>query len=198
MLRGKNISFMRGGAPLFSELTFSVKKGEHLAIKGDNGSGKSTFLRVLTGFIPPTEGKLFWEEERITPTNIKLYQQNILYVGHKLSLYTAGSVSDQVKLWSNIYKVSEDRIEKALEIWGMGSCKHKKISHLSQGQQKRLSLTRCSWLMRSLWILDEPEAGLDQGGQECLTESLAYHLSKGGSVIHATHASESKILEIVL
>ena len=198
MLIGKNITCLRGGLTLFSNLSFSLKKGEQLAIKGANGSGKSTLLRLLTGLIPPTTDTLFWKGKMISKATLCLYQQNLLYVGHKICLHPEARVSDQIQLWKKLYKIPEENINQALENWGIAAFKHKKISHLSQGQQKRLSLSRCHWLKRSLWILDEPEAGLDLEGQGKLLEALSDHLQKGGMVIHATHASGFNALEIHL
>lgn len=198
MLKGKNISFSRGGIALFSGLSFSLQKGESLAIKGPNGAGKSTLLRLLTGLIPPKRETLFWKDEMVAETNLYLYQQNLLYVGHKLCLHPEARVIDQVKLWKNLYNIPEQEIERAFKIWNIDGFKDKKISHLSQGQQKRLSLSRCSWLKRSLWILDEPEDGLDQEGQVTLAHILSSHLEKGGAIVHGTHDLQSKPLEIFL
>ena len=191
MLEGKDVSYSRGFLPLFSGISFTLSKGDILAVKGANGSGKSTFLRLLTGLIHPPSNVLFWEKQPITRKNISSYQQNLLYIGHKLCLHPEALVKDQMSLWANFYGISKGEIKAALEIWGVATFKDKKISHLSQGQQKRLSLSRCSWLKRSLWILDEPQAGLDQEGQEILSCSLSRQLKKGGCIILATHESIS-------
>lgn len=198
MLKGNNISFSRNGLTLFYDLSFSLKKGECLSIKGANGSGKSTLLRLLTGFIPPKSQTLFWEGETVSKANLSLYQQKLLYIGHKLCLHPEARVSDQLRLWKNFYKLSEHEIETTLNYWGVYPLKHKKISHLSQGQQKRLSLSRCSWLKRSLWIMDEPEVTLDQEGQEKLAKIFCSHLEEGGLIVHATHNAQTKPLELFL
>jgi len=198
MLEGKNISFSRGSRILFSALSFSLKRGNLLAIKGSNGSGKSTLLRLLAGLILPKSNTLFWEGERVSKSNICLYQENILYVGHKLCLHPEARVSNQLQLWQTLYKIPKTDLERALCHWGMAAFMEKKISHLSQGQQKRLSLSRCHWLKRSLWILDEPEAGLDQEGQLRLTETLSRHLEEGGCIVHATHHQQPTTHEILL
>jgi len=197
MLRGNNITCSRGDIILFSDLSFSLKPGERLAIKGANGSGKSTFLRLLTGLIPLERNRLFWKGEMVSQSNLTLYQQNLLYAGHKLCLHSEVRVVDQVKLWEHQYKIHEKVIVEALESWGLGS-RHQKISHLSQGQQKRLSLSRCSWLKRSLWILDEPEESLDDEGQQKLDNILKNHLERGGSVVHGTHDPRPSSLELFL
>lgn len=198
MLEGRNISFSRGGHTLFADLSFSLKKGQLLAIKGINGSGKSTFLRLLSGLLPIQPNTLFWNGEMLSKSTLSPYQQNVLYVGHKLCLYPEARVSDQLRLWQNLYKIPEKRLEAALAFWNISFLKHQRISHLSHGQQKRLSLSRCNWLERSLWILDEPEAGLDQEGKLTLESRLFRHLKDGGCIVHATHEETSQNLEIHL
>ncbi len=198
MLEGKNISYTRGFLPLFSELTFVVKNGESLSVKGSNGVGKSTLLRLVAGLIQPAPHTLFWQGEPITPRNMKIYQQNLLYVGHKLALFPEILMKDNIRLWQDLYGLSENVICKALERWGILSFKNMKISHLSQGQQKRFSLSRCYWLERSLWILDEPQAGLDHEGKEILFQALSEHGQKGGCAIIATHEMIPTTKEITL
>jgi len=119
------------------------------------------------------------------------YQQEIVYVSHKLCLHQEALVNGQIRLWKNLYGVSQNLIEEALELWDISQLRNKKIAHLSQGQQKRLSLSRCHWQMRPLWILDEPEAGLDQKGKATLRDLIEKHLAKEGMLVLATHESHS-------
>jgi len=198
MLEGKNISYIRGFAPLFSDVSFALKEGELLAVKGANGAGKSTLLRLLAGLIPPLRHTLFWKSEEIQSHILSLYQQDLLYVGHKLALHPEAPLKDQIRLWRDLYKVSEKVIENALESWGVAAFKDKKIAHLSQGQQKRVSLSRCSWLTRPLWILDEPQVGLDEAGKSVLSSLLTQHLEKGGCILLATHEDVIATREIKL
>ncbi len=198
MLKGQNISYKRGENSLFSNLSFSVKEGEALAVKGANGSGKTTFLRLLIGLSHPFVGTLSWKGNPLTAKNLSFYQRSLLYVGHKLWLHPEALIKDQVRLWHDFYGISLAKIEQALEMWGLSNRLTQKISHLSQGQTKRLSLSRCHWLERTLWILDEPQAGLDQTGKTILSLALAQQLEKGGSVILATHENVSASKEIFL
>ena len=193
MLTGENISFSREGLPLFTDLSFALKESERLTIRGPNGSGKSTLLRLLAGLIPSQTGSFFWKGQLISRSDLKLYEQNLLYIGHKLGLHPQAHVKDQLQLWQRLYQIPLENIERALHFWGVHTFRHKKISHLSQGQQKRLSLSRCHWLKRPLWILDEPEAGLDQEGKRLLLNALAHHIESGGSIVHATHEGDEVI-----
>lgn len=198
MFEGRNISYRRGFFSLFSNLSFVLEAGQSLAIKGVNGSGKSTFLRLLAGLIRPAPHTLFWQGKAVTPHTLPSFQHNLLYVGHKLCLSPEALVKDQSRLWQDLYKIPEKMIEEALEIWGLSLFRNKKIAHLSQGQQKRLSLSRCCWLNRSLWLLDEPHAGLDTEGKSILSHVLSQQLDKRGLVVFATHESMTPTVEIHL
>ena len=187
MLTGTNISHTRNGKTLFTNLAFILESGERLTLKGPNGSGKSTLLRILAGLIPLTKGTVCWEEKPISKANLNDYQQNLLYVGHKLGLHPQARVRDQMQLWKTAHQVPVNAIEKALKNWGLDGHLDTPITHLSHGQQKRLCLTRCHWLNRRLWLLDEPEAGLDAAGHSMLEQTLSEHLARGGCIVHATH-----------
>lgn len=184
MLKVHNLSYLRGSTVLFNQLSFALNESEILVVKGENGSGKTTLLRLLSGLLQPSSGALFWKKETLV---FNTFQQNLLYVGHKLGLYPGIRVQDQLVFWRDLYGVSLARLENALQIWGIPEFKEKRIYELSQGQQKRLSLTRCSWLQRPFWILDEPLAGLDMQGKMILSSILSAHLAHGGSAVVATH-----------
>ncbi len=194
MLEGQNITCYLGPKPLFSSLHFTLEEGEMLGIKGKNGSGKTTLLRLISGLTRPTSGTLLWNEKPV----ISNYSQHLLYIGHKLCLYPEGRVKDHLKIWRTLYSLSDQDLNEALSLWGCHHLLEKKVGHLSQGQQKRLSLTRCSWLKRSLWILDEPHVSLDQEGKNLLQQQMETHLKQGGMICLATHDEIPCTKEILL
>jgi heme exporter protein A len=191
MLDVRNISL----PPLFSDLSFSLAKHEMLLVCGTNGAGKSTLLRMVAGLIPPPPRTIFWEGKRI---QLSTYQQNLLYSGHALGLHPEALLKDQVNLWHYHYRVEKQAIEAALHTWGIASFANQKTQHLSQGQQKRLSLSRLHWLARPLWILDEPHTNLDAEGRKILEDALAHHLKNGGLVLLASHEKRPGVREICL
>ncbi|MDZ4322519.1 MAG: heme ABC exporter ATP-binding protein CcmA [Alphaproteobacteria bacterium] len=191
MLDVRNISL----PPLFSDLSFSLSKQEILLVRGINGAGKSTLLRMVAGLIPSPPGTVFWEGQRL---QLSTYQQNLLYSGHQLGLHPEALLKDQVNLWHYHYRVEKKVIEAALHIWGVAPLANQKTAHLSQGQQKRLSLSRLHWLARPLWILDEPHTTLDVEGRKILEEALAHHLERGGLAILASHEKRPGVREVSL
>lgn len=191
MLDVRNISF----PPLFSNLSFSLAQREMLLIRGTNGAGKSTLLRIVAGLIQPPPGTIFWKGKRI---QLSTYQQNLLYSGHSLGLHPEALLKDQLNLWHYHYRVERKVIEAALHIWGVAPLANQKTQHLSQGQQKRLSLSRLHWLARPLWILDEPHINLDAEGRNILEDTLAHHLKNEGVAILASHEKRLNVREICL
>ena len=191
MLDVRNISF----PPLFSNLSFSLAQREMLLIRGTNGAGKSTLLRIVAGLIQPPPGTIFWKGKRI---QLSTYQQNLLYSGHSLGLHPEALLKDQLNLWHYHYRVERKVIEAALHIWGVAPLANQKTQHLSQGQQKRLSLSRLHWLARPLWILDEPHSNLDDEGRKILADALAHHLKNRGLAILASHEKQHSTQEICL
>lgn len=173
MLEGHNISILRGETLLIADLSFKVRQGETLVIKGANGSGKSTLLRALAGFIPLSQGTLKGNA-----------QEDILYLGHKGGFHPEATVKDQITLWQSFHRIPAKKILEALELWGLFPSLNKKISHLSEGQRKRVSLSRCTWLPRCLWLLDEPHSAVDREGRELLKKTLGNHQ---GLLVLATH-----------
>lgn len=191
MLDVRNISFL----PLFSNLSFSLAQREILLIHGTNGAGKSTLLRMIAGLIQPPPGTIFWQGKRL---QLSTYQQNLLYSGHSLGLHPEALLKDQVNLWHYHYRVEKKAIEEALHIWGVAPLVNQKTQHLSQGQQKRLSLSRLHWLARPLWILDEPHTNLDSEGRKIFEDSLAHHIENEGLILLASHEKRPEIREICL
>ena len=183
------LSGSRGDRQLFSDVSVTVKPGTLLAVVGENGSGKTSFLRMLCGLLSPDKGAILWQEKDIRQLK-ELYTAQLTYVGHlngikdeltpvenlKVSAYLAGDES------------SGETVQRALEAVGLGRSAHRLPTRvLSQGQKRRVALARLWLATRPLWLLDEPFASLDTAATSYLTQRLQVHLSSGGMVVVATH-----------
>lgn len=183
------LSGSRGERQLFSDVSVTVKPGTLLAVVGANGSGKTSFLRMLCGLLLPDGGAILWQGKDIRQLK-ELYTAQLTYIGHlngiKDELTPVENLT--VSAWLAGDESSGAIVQKALEAVGLGQSVHPLPTRvLSQGQKRRVALARLWLSTRPLWLLDEPFASLDVAATSFLTQRLQSHLSNGGMVVVATH-----------
>jgi heme exporter protein A len=186
LLEVVNLACARGDRPLFRDLSFAVKPGELLHVRGENGSGKTTLLRTLCGLSQPAAGEIRWNSRRIQDLP-EDYREQLCYIGHGNAIH--GDLTPIENLHFEACLGTEDRIEAkpALESLGLGRVAGLPAKLLSQGQKRRVALARLAVLKRTLWVLDEPFTALDIRAVDRLLASLARHLDLGGLCILTSH-----------
>ena len=177
-LRIEALTVLRGQRVVIDRLTHQQNLGQLCILTGANGAGKSTLLRSIAGRLPAESGHIACHLPRI-------------YIGHADGL--AGAISGRKNLqgWAavNDITVQSDNIEQALAGFDANGFADMPVRLLSRGQRRRLSLARLLLAPSpSIWLLDEPNTGLDQDGQTRLETAIAAHLSADGAVIAATHS----------
>ena len=187
---GNTITCIRSDRVVFQGLSFSVKDGEILYLKGPNGCGKSSLLRIMAGLLKPTEGVLYWNDENISKS-IGSYLGEFQYVGHQNAVKGALSVKENLEFWAKIYnlKYNNIAIDDALQAFRLDGLADLPARFLSAGQKRRLNLCRLSATNSRIWLLDEPSTSLDDAGSLHLKELITSHLDRGNMVIMATHES---------
>ena len=187
---GNAITCIRSDRIIFQRLSFSVKDGEVLYLKGPNGCGKSSLLRIMAGLLKPTEGVLYWNEEDISKSTDS-YLGEFQYIGHQNAVKGALSVKENLDFWAKLYNLEYNKIaiDDALKAFRLDSLANLPARFLSAGQKRRLSLCRLSATNSRIWLLDEPSTSLDDAGSQCLKELITLHLERGNMVIMATHES---------
>ena len=187
---GNAITCIRSDRVVFQRLSFSVQDGEILYLKGPNGCGKSSLLRIMAGLLQPTEGVLYWNEENISKS-VDSFQGDFQYIGHQNAVKGALSVKENLKIWAEIYNLKKNNIsiDDALQAFKLDRLANLPARFLSAGQKRRLNLSRLSATDSRLWLLDEPSTSLDDAGSLCLKELINSHLERGNMVIMATHES---------
>ena len=177
------LAVTRSGRPIFSRLGFTLESGEALALTGPNGSGKSTLLRILAGLLPPTAGSIEWTGGHDDVP----FGEEAHYLGHRDALKPALTPFEVLTVWQSLLGQPALEPLAALERVGLGHAAYLPSAYLSAGQRRRLSLARLLVAHRSIWLLDEPTAALDQASETMFGDLVADHLTRGGLAIIATH-----------
>jgi heme exporter protein A len=175
----------RGGRILFADLSFSVEPGQALLVTGPNGSGKTTLLRTLAGFLPPEVGQI----RVVGGADDASIAEQCHYVGHTNAVKPGLTVAENAAFWSGFLGGAPDRLDAALQAFGLEALRDIPAGYLSAGQRRRAGLMRLRLAPRPIWLLDEPTTSLDQAGQEVLAGAVNAHLAGGGLVVAATHVA---------
>lgn len=173
----------RGGRILFAGLSFTVEAGKALLVTGPNGAGKTTLLRTLAGFLPPELGHIRLEGGAAEAS----IAEQCHYVGHANAVKPSLTVAENAVFWSGFLGGLPDRLDAALETFGLEALRDIPAGYLSAGQRRRAGLLRLLLAERPLWLLDEPTTSLDAAAQEMLARAVNQQLAGGGLVIAATH-----------
>ncbi|CAA0172302.1 gliding motility-associated ABC transporter ATP-binding subunit GldA [Tenacibaculum maritimum] len=167
------------------KLSFSATKGEIVGFLGPNGAGKSTTMKILAGFIKPTEGSVLVNGINVAKTPIEA-QKNIGYLPEHNPLYLDLYVREYLQFQADVYKIHKNEIEKVLEKVGLKSQAHKKIQELSKGYRQRVGLAAAILHNPDVLILDEPTTGLDPN-QLVEIRALIKTLGADKTVLLSTH-----------
>jgi heme exporter protein A len=199
MLQAVALRCSRGERRLFTDLNVKVERGTLLAVVGENGSGKTSLLRIFSSLLPPEQGSVLWEGQDINQLK-ELYSGQLTYIGH------LNGIKDDLTPLENLISAmslvgepcSNNAAKDALEAIGLKRHIHHLPSKvLSQGQKRRVALARLWLSTRPLWLLDEPFTSLDAASTNIVTQRLLAHLQRGGLAVLVTHQEIALPMEIV-
>jgi len=183
ILEGRDLALWRGERLLFEGLGFTVDPGGALLLRGRNGSGKTSLLRLIAGLIPPTSGVVLWRGVSIL--DHEFFRRDLHYVGHRDAVKPLLTVAENVHFWSNLR--GGTGTTAALDHFGLQEIADLPARFLSAGQRRRVGLARLLSSPGTLWLLDEPVAGLDEESVEALLVAIREHRASGGVVVACTH-----------
>lgn len=189
MLDVVDLSCSRGDRTLFRSLSFEALPGSMLSITGENGSGKTTLLRALCGLSPIDHGKIAWQGRDIADLK-QTYIEQLAYIGHRNALKDDLNPIENLQSITRIFglDLSFSSARSALDAVGLGRVFHLLPTKLlSEGQKRRVALSRLWFCDRPLWVLDEPFTALDAQSSRLLRERMQRHLENQGLVVVATH-----------
>ena len=183
----KDLCCERGEQMLFENLNFTLSQGEVLQVRGLNGAGKTSLLRMLAGLAFVADGDIFWSNKIISKTREAYYQQ-LNYIGHKQGLKDDLTATENLKhLCVQSNQPLQSSIDAALDKMQLSSKKHLLTRELSAGQRRRVALAKLILLPNPLWILDEPFTAVDKAGVNLLIELMQQHREHGGMIIFTSH-----------
>lgn len=187
MLSVDQLSCTRGERRLFSGVGFQLTPGTCLHLQGDNGVGKTSLLRQVSGLSPVPSGQVAWCGQPIV--NSESFRAQRIYLGHDLAMKDDLSAMENLHVDAAIagLTVHPQKALSALQRFGLKGREHLPVRALSQGQKRRAALARLVTRKATLWILDEPVVALDVPAQAAFARLMQVHLDEGGMVLFTSH-----------
>lgn len=188
MLEALNLTCVRGTRRLFKDLSFTIEAGELIELRGPNGSGKTSLLRILCGLATPAAGDVLWNGKNIQ-TLAEEYHRSVAYLGHQNAVKDELSALENLRIASAVAgsPLSASEAQEILARVGLTQQQNLPARALSAGQRRRLGMTRLLTAGAALWILDEVLTSLDDAAINWSREFITEHLKDGGMAIVATH-----------
>jgi len=187
MLQVNHLAAARGDRLLFKNLSFTVNEGELLLIKGRNGTGKTSLIRLISGLAAPEAGDIRWQGQSILDIRAA-YLRLLIYVGHENGLSLDLTVEENLAFHRSL-KARPTRlgVEEILRKLGIAGYLNVPCRFLSAGQKRRVALARLSISDCKLWLLDEPFSWLDGQASDVVTDLIIWHLQHGGLCLTTCH-----------
>ncbi len=187
-MQGLKKSF--GLKPILRGIDLKLNQGERKALMGANGAGKTTLLRILAGLTAPSAGAVRIAGLDLT-RDAQRVRQLVGFVGHQPYLYDELTALENLLFFGRMYAVkdAQQRARALLHRVGLEKRVQDRVNTLSRGQLQRLALARALLHSPRLLLLDEPDTGLDEQGNELLELLLDEHVAQGGAALLATHES---------
>jgi len=188
LFEGRDLLCVRGERNVFARIGFALDDGQALVLRGSNGSGKSSLLRLMAGLLPPVKGTIDWDGAPIAG-DPGAHNRRLHYVGHLDAVKPALSVSENLSFWGALCRgqTKSEAVHRALLRFGLAPLADIPARMLSAGQKRRLALSRLIASPAALWLLDEPTIGLDADSVAVLRDVIQEHLNEGGLAVIATH-----------
>ena len=187
MIKIENVSKVYDGQRALDHVSFTIEPGEIVGLLGPNGAGKSTLMKIITCFIPPTEGTVSVCGYSIFDQSQEVRRQ-IGYLPEQNPLYNEMYVREFLRFVGGIYRLDnlKERVEEMIHTVGLTPEANKKIGMLSKGYRQRVGLAQALIHDPQVLILDEPTTGLDPNQLEEI-RSLVRNVGKTKMVLLSTH-----------
>ncbi len=189
VLAAAGLACRRGDRLLFEGLDFALQPGQIVWVRGRNGQGKTSLLRLLAGLSVPAAGQVTWGGVLLRAAGAGFHQR-LVHLAHANALKEDLTVLESLQFMARLHgrDAAPAALLDALRRLNLHSRRDALVRTLSQGQRRRVALARLLIEPNaSLWILDEPYDALDADGSALLDEVLGAHAARGGSVVLTSH-----------
>ncbi len=170
-----------GGKPVLHDITFKAQESAIYVVLGPNGAGKTTLFRTIAGILKPYSGKVLFDGEDLEQS--KEARKRINYLSHYNAIPEEMTVRGALEFYA---RIEGGKTDEVISLLNLEELKAKKISDLSQGQKKRVSIAKVFLRERDLYLLDEPTSNLDPGVSKEIRDILL-RLSKDRIVLYSSH-----------
>ena len=187
MIKVSGLTKDYGARRAIENVSFDAQQGEILGFLGPNGAGKTTTMRILTGYLPPTDGEAIVAGYDIVEESLEV-RKRVGYLPETVPLYTDMIVFDYLKFMGELRKIPNvnERVDEVLDMVGLIDRADGYIGNLSKGMRQRIGLAQALLHRPEVLILDEPTIGLDPG-QVVEVRELIREIGKERTVLLSTH-----------
>jgi len=187
MLAAADLACFRGDRLLFRDLSLRVDAGQALQVRGPNGCGKTTLLRILCGLTTPEDGTIRWRG-RLLRGHDPDYLHELRYIGHSDGVKLVLSPRENLRIAMALDTgADEAALASALTRLNLADFMDVPCRALSAGQRRRVGLARLTLGGARLWLLDEPFTALDSAGCGVVRTLIEAHLDGGGCAVLTSH-----------
>lgn len=192
----KNIAVSFDGEQVLKDFNLSISDGEFVTLLGPSGCGKTTTLRIIGGFISPTDGDVFFGEKNVR--DLPPYKREVNTIFQRYALFPHMDVYENVAFGLRVQKKDkadiEETVEKMLSLVNLKGFEHRKVSTLSGGQQQRVAIARALANRPKVLLLDEPLAALDLKLRKDMQNELKNMQKQLGiTFVYVTHDQEEAL-----
>lgn len=187
MIKVSGLTKDYGARRAINNLNFDAQQGEIVGFLGPNGAGKTTTMRILTGYMPPTDGEAIVAGYDVVEESLEV-RRRVGYLPETVPLYTDMVVFDYLKFMGELRHIPniDDRVDEVLDMVGLLDRANGYIGNLSKGMRQRVGLAQALLHRPEVLILDEPTIGLDPG-QVVEVRELIREIGKERTVLLSTH-----------
>lgn len=186
----RDVVALYGSHPALAGVTLHVDHGEIVVVRGANGAGKSSLLRLCAGLVPLARGEAHVLDHDLAVDRERVGRR-VGLLGQRNGLFLDLSAEENVRFWGGLSGATTAEMDEALQRMGVvGSLVGRRVGTMSTGQRKRVALACLVTRRAELWLLDEPHSGLDATGREELDEVLRLAARAGATIVLASHESE--------